>query len=114
MSTARSVSRSVQQARTLSGPHFETHGERDGCVVAPSGELDMACVDTFQSVLAPMEGRVVVDLSAVTFLDSSAISVLVAKQNQLRTTGGALVVRNPHSVPRQVLELTGLGDWIVD
>jgi anti-anti-sigma factor len=47
-------------------------------------------------------------------LDSSAIGVLVGTRNRLTGDGGTLRFRNPHDVPRRVLELTGLGDWIDD
>src|SRR5215207_5974141 len=98
----------------MTGPRFETRMEGHDCVVAPSGELDMACIDAFRSTLAALNGRVIVDLSAVTFLDSSSIAVLVQQRKRLRSDGGTLVIRRPHELPRQVLKLTGLGDWIVD
>jgi anti-anti-sigma factor len=97
----------------MNGPKFETSFEDDADVLTVSGELDIAYAERFRSARAPLTGRVIVDLSA-TFLDSSSIGVMVAKQKRLRLDGVELVIRRPHELPAEVLKLTGLSDWIVN
>jgi anti-sigma B factor antagonist len=95
-------------------PRVEIVTEGDDCVVLVSGELDMACADKFRELLSGLHGSVIVDLEEVTFMDSSAIGVLVVTHKHLEADGGTLRIRNPHDVPREVLVITGLGGWIVD
>jgi anti-anti-sigma factor len=83
-------------------------------VVTARGELDLAVNDALRDVLGPLDGRVVVDLRDVTFMDSSSIGVLVGAARRLKTSGGELRLRSPAETPRRVLEITGLGDWIDD
>ena len=70
-----------------------------------SGELDVAnAAELFSTVRAGGDGSVVVDLSDVSFVDSSALNQLVIlhKDVQLR------IVATPGTQPRRVLELAGL------
>jgi stage II sporulation protein AA (anti-sigma F factor antagonist) len=50
----------------------------------------------------------VIDLSAVTFLDSSGIRVLVHAYQALNEAGGSLRVRGATGVVRRALEIVGL------
>jgi len=81
-------------------------------VVSTAGEIDLASAPTLDGALAQVveSGRVdvVVDLTLVTFLDSSGLGVLVKYFKRVGSAGGQLrlVVTNP--AVRQVLELTGL------
>ena len=83
-----------------------------GPIVTASGQLDLAVNDALRDVLARLDGAVIVDLSNVTFIDSSAIGVLVGAQTRLTEAGGTLRLRNPQDLPRRVLEIVGLADWI--
>jgi len=96
------------------GARFTTTVARGECVVVASGELDMECAGELRAVLEPLTGSVVLDLSAVTFVDSTTLSVLVGAQNRLNASGGKLRIRDPHDVPRRVFEITGLSMWIED
>jgi anti-sigma B factor antagonist len=84
----------------------------DECVVTAVGEVDMASAPRLDDALAAVQGRVVVDLAGVTFLESMGISVLVRAHNRLREEGGRLTIRNPHENVRFVLKVVGLSDWI--
>ena len=82
-------------------------------VVHVSGEVDVSTAPVLHDALAAVpesSARVVVDLSAVTFLDSTGIGVLVAALMRLRDGPSAgtlgLVVTRPHL--NKVLEVTGL------
>ena len=91
---------------------FSRSDEEGTTVLHVAGELDLETRDELRDQLEPLTGRVVVDLDAVTFLDSSAIGVLVATQNRLSADHGELLLRNPREVPRHSLEIVGLADWI--
>ena len=82
-------------------------------VIAPEGELDFARVGDFRAALwdAAREGAaaVVVDLSQVSFIDSSGLGALVELHNRLRRSGRRLAVVAPGgSAPAVLLDLAGL------
>jgi anti-anti-sigma factor len=91
---------------------FSIRHERDGPILSVVGELDLETRDTLRDQLAALTGRVSVDLTHVTFLDSSAIAVLVATHNRLTADHGELRLLNPQEVPRHSLELLGLAPLI--
>lgn len=84
-----------------------------GRVVAPSGEIDAAtCEQLAEQLVAPPGSRLVVDLSQVSFLDSSGIGTLhLARQKALKN-GGDLAVTRPTPFVFRVLEITGLDVWV--
>jgi anti-anti-sigma factor len=84
-------------------------------VVRASGEVDLATAPVLEESLKefpPGGPLVVIDLSAVGFLDSSGLSVLVQARQRLEradgTNGVRLVVTRP--VIRRVFEVTGLAE----
>lgn len=56
---------------------------------------------------------VVIDLSAVTFLDSSALGALVGVLRRLRERDGRLLIVPPDNAAARIFELTGL-DAVLD
>ncbi len=85
-----------------------------GPVVTVTGQLDLAVKDELREVLSPLNGVVTVDLTDVTFVDSSTIGVFVGVHKRLVSDGGALRLRNPQAMPRLALETVGLQEWIDD
>jgi anti-sigma B factor antagonist len=80
-------------------------------VVAPSGELDLVSVDQLRRALlqaCEAERLVVVDLAAVTFMDSAGLGVLVGAAKRLQHRGAALQILNATGEPLRVIQLTGL------
>jgi anti-sigma B factor antagonist len=81
-------------------------------VVALAGEVDLSTSPRFREVLLQSidDGarHVVLDLALVTFLDSTAISVLVEGVNRLRPGGGSLAVVCDGGSVKRVLEIAGL------
>ena len=75
------------------------------------GELDMSAAPDLTAAIAGAQaagGNVLLDLSAVTFLDSSAIGALVASGREMGEAGGRLQIGPRSDVVRRVLEITGL------
>jgi anti-sigma B factor antagonist len=83
-------------------------------VVAVSGEVDVATAptlrDRLQAAVAQDHSTIVVDLGGVTFLDSTALGVLVGALKRCRDAGGdlRLVAREPRVL--KVFEITGLNE----
>lgn len=76
------------------------------------GELDLATAAGLGDWLLEISGsRVVIDLSELTFMDSSGLAVMIAAKNQLRD---AVVFTRPHPNVRQVLEITRLTDLLTE
>ena len=88
------------------------HQLRPQVVLPVAGELDVHGVTAahkqlLELVLAPGD-QLVLDLSAVTFMDSTGIRlILQAREHALRNGAGFVLVRGPQPVMR-VLELVGL------
>jgi anti-sigma B factor antagonist len=86
--------------------------EREGVpVVSAKGEIDVSSSARLREHLSALPGdvrRAVVDLTEVTFLDSTGLGVLVAGWKRCDEVGGSLdlVVASPRV--GKVLEITGL------
>ena len=80
-------------------------------VLSVVGEVDADNCAEFRSALlgqAPDGDEVVVDLSALSFIDSSGISELLRVHSTLDEQGRTLRVQNPSPAVYRVLEITGL------
>ena len=95
-------------------PRFSVSDGDAGPVVTATGELDLAVKDEIRELLSSLSGVVTIDLTEVTFVDSSTIGVFVGVHKRLVGEGGALRLRNPQDMPRRALEIVGVGEWIVD
>ena len=93
---------------------FTTPAALTGLVaVAVAGEIDLATVPTLHEHIDALLAEdavtgLVVDLSAVTFLDSSGIGALVGCLRKANQAGKSLRVENAHGLVRDVLELTNV------
>jgi anti-anti-sigma factor len=88
-----------------------TH-EGDAVVMAVAGEIDIATAPALAQALAelsatgasPHDGPVIVDLSEVTFMDSTGVNSLV----KAKRDGIDVQLRSPGPLAARVIELTGL------
>jgi len=94
------------------GPQLTLVEQGHAVVVCARGELDLAVKEQLSKFLAPLSGVVIVDLSEVTFLDSSAMAAFIRARKTLVADGGDLRLRNPHPLPRRALEVVGLASLI--
>jgi anti-sigma B factor antagonist len=81
-------------------------------VVAVRGEIDLFTAPELKKTLADAiengATRVVVDLSETTFLDSTALGVLIGAVKRLRSRDGQLVIVNTDANIAKTFEITGL------
>jgi anti-sigma B factor antagonist len=98
---------------TNDGEFQVTVSEQSGTpVLEARGEIDVASAPEFHASLADVIGQepdiVIVDMSEVSFIDSTGLGVLVAAEKQMRDGGHELrlVVTRPQIT--RLLELTGL------
>ena len=97
-------------------PQFEVtvSGQTGVPVLRACGEIDVASAPEFHASLGELIGRevavVIVDLSEVTFIDSTGLGVLVGAEKEIRGAGRDLRVVVTRPQIRRVLELTGLDE----
>lgn len=81
-------------------------------VLGPDGALSQDDAEQFKGrldhALAESAGRVVVDLSAVPFVDSRGLEVLVEANDVLADGGRSLKLCGINETIREVLDLTGI------
>jgi anti-sigma B factor antagonist len=86
----------------------------DGCaVVRAGGEIDSHTVHAFHEVVteaASLASRVVIDLSQVTFVDSSGLGGLILARRKARERGGSVSLVSPPPMVRRLLGSTRLHD----
>ncbi len=87
-------------------------------VVALAGEIDLACEATLRQVLADVVAghpeTIAVDLTNVSFLDSTGIRQLVIAANAASESGSKLVVRHCTETIERTLEICGLRDRLLE
>ena len=86
--------------------------EGDRVSIRAKGELDMAATPTLTQALVAAAGvpRIHLDLSGVTFLDSSAIGALVASGREVSEKGSRLEIGPRSDIVSRVLQITGLDE----
>ena len=81
--------------------------QRDG-IVAVAGELDLVTAPVLEASLAQITGDVRLDLSAVTFIDSSGVAGLVRLLTRCRSDGCTLRIEECSPQVERVLRIVGL------
>jgi anti-sigma B factor antagonist len=84
-----------------------------GHLIAATGELDISAAPRLSTVLAiacarPAASRLVLDLSEVSFIDSTALGTILKAAAQLDEAGTNLAVVAPEGPVRRLLEMTNL------
>ncbi len=82
-------------------------------VVYLSGELDhhsartvMDAIDGLVDKYLPRD--LILDMSGVSFMDSSGIALILRTQRRQKETGGRACVENPASQPMRVIDASGI------
>ena len=90
---------------------LEPHG--DSVVVSVKGELDVVSKQQFDDCLseaAAESDRVVLDLSRVDFMDTTALAIIVGHWRRLVATGGTFRLAGARYRYIKALWITGLAD----
>lgn len=109
-------------ASTADEPHpFFASQQRtnDQVVVRLGGDCDAATIDrlnsTLQEAVAQQPTGVIVDLAEATFIDSLALSALLAAAKRVRATGGSFrVIRALATEVRRAFEISGLDKHLLE
>jgi anti-anti-sigma factor len=91
---------------------IDTTSDGDVARIVLTGEFDLAGVPEFEHRIAEVEGEapeaIVIDLSGLTFMDSSGLRALITADDRARKHGRRLaIVPGPPAV-RRVFEITKL------
>lgn len=89
---------------------IEEEGSRR--VVKLSGECDLSTATQLQDALSPMRSpdvdEVIIDVSDLSFMDSTGLGVLVGALKRLRENNGSFKVAGAKGAVARVLEVSGL------
>ena len=100
------------------GFRVDVHDDDGRAVVRPAGEVDLSTAPVLTAAIAELLGdgsgsrTVVVDLSEVSFLDSSGVAAIAAARRLAREGGSELVLRSPPAMVAKVLDITGMSGVI--
>jgi anti-sigma B factor antagonist len=89
-----------------------SRGSDGGWTVVVRGEVDIATSPVLRAELERLDGDapVVIDVTDMTFIDSSGLGVLVEFLKRRRESGTAMTLRGMQEPVRRVFEITGLTD----
>jgi anti-sigma B factor antagonist len=91
-----------------------TSGDGDGVTLSVTGELDLATAPELRTALDELRAArtdVVLDLSSLSYVDSSGLAILVGAVRHAPSNGWGLTVREQLTDDvTQILEVTGLRD----
>jgi anti-sigma B factor antagonist len=86
--------------------------EDDGVVVvALGGEIDVVAVDELRQAVrkaASRSRRLVIDMTEMTFIDSSGLGVIARAHREFGQLREAIVLRSPNAAARRVLAISGI------
>ena len=85
-------------------------------VVAVRGEVDLHTAEKFQQAVERAAGSdgacaVVVDMSGVAFMDSTALSALVRSKDSLEKRGASLRLAAPSHAVERIFSVTGFQEY---
>ncbi|MGQ0616008.1 MAG: STAS domain-containing protein [Acidimicrobiia bacterium] len=100
------VGRSAHPSAPRSELPFDLH-DVEGCVVfRPDGDLDVVTVGNLRAALTALSRtrRLVIDLSAATFVDSAGLGALIAGIRRVREHDGDVTVACRQTAVRRMLD----------
>jgi len=100
-------------------PSLIPMSDQSSVTLRPAGELDMTAAfriepEVDRLLAVPDVRRLVVDLAAVTFVDSAGLGTLLAVRERSADLGIELALVNPSAPVRRMLELSGTSAMLED
>jgi anti-sigma B factor antagonist len=96
----------------INGFSLTTTGSEQGTMVLVAGEVDLATAPELQAALVELTGDVIVDLTEVSFLDSSGLSALIAGRKHAAAAGHGFEVRHPAELVERAMKISGLYEFL--
>lgn len=99
--------------RRVDGLELSSEQRDDNFVVTVAGDLDIVTSPALDECLNQAQSRgnrVVLDLSGVDFMDTSALAVIVGHWKRLEAAGGSLALAGARYRYTKTLWITGLAD----
>ena len=84
----------------------------EGTVVTPRGELDLATAGQLRDALAAVEGPLTLDLSALRFVDTSGLRLVLEVTDQARRDGRAFAVVPGIPAVQRLFEVAGVTELV--
>lgn len=83
-------------------------------VVSAAGDLDLASSETLREGMQEMDASaIILDVTGVSFIDSSGLGAIVASLGHIRERGGHVRLVTPERSPvARLMQLTGLRELI--
>ncbi len=104
-------------ARTRSAINIAMALPAPSNVITPSGPIDLhvspEIAAALSQILETKPARVVVDLSAVNYIDSSGLAVLINKAQQVEAYGGRLMLANVQEDVWTILETARVSEFFL-
>ncbi len=95
----------------------EIRHDGDTVIAILTGEIDMHRAPQVTSAVEPLlesrPQRVIIDLSEVTYMDSSGVGTLVHLFRQVNANKGKLVLVGPNQRVRSIFEITRLDKFFI-
>jgi anti-anti-sigma factor len=95
----------------------EVTTEGDRVTATVGGEIDAATAERFEQELIPALANatsVVLDLTEVSFMDSSGLRALVTVHSDVTSRGGSVALGGQSSAVERLLSVTGLNELFTD
>ena len=95
--------------------YIETGADEHGGVISPIGEFDSSALGPFEEAITELidsERPIVIDLSRLTFIDSSGLWAITLTQRICRKRGLGLLIKPGPERVQGVFEVTGLADLL--
>lgn len=77
-----------------------------------SGEIDAHTAPTLAAALDAAGPTVRLDMSAVEFVDSSGLRVLIDAHQRMQEAGGAMTIVTPSEAVHRLLQISGVDDYL--
>lgn len=102
------------QTQDVSPFHISTGAQNGRQVVIPEGELDLVTVPLLEQRMIEMlpAGDTMLDLSRISFIDSTGIALLVSVSATARGRRWRLELRDPSPHVERLIKLTGVAELL--
>lgn len=96
----------------MDGIELKVDRQGANATVGVSGDIDLTSAprldDEVTGLIEDSVNSLTIELTGVSFMDSTGLRVLLKASKLLESAGGALVLRGPSAAVRRLLEVSGL------